>query len=943
MQKEIRYQGHTARPSDYDAPDGDLDLSLNLILEDGAVRPIHRPGEIMPPPDSGDSVVVFIHEVAGKKHYIIYNGSTHLLSWKNGENGAISPLGSIYGFEHCNAVGNVLIALTGNELHYYLWSDGSYTDLGNSLPHISLSFGLVGHPRLFSQEEGSTFDVEFDELEPRSSSGLRHDFSETNRQTVTRQIMSRLNKFIREQTVDVGRFCFPFFVRYALRLYDGSLVCHSAPVLMNPSTTPAPWVSFSAVSGPTPDTADKILDCDIMTVAADLDYGVVHDEEYQKLDKWKDIVKSIDVFISKPIYTYNQDGLITNITDTDNYRSVFIGRLLHKKVTADGDVEFPSVVTRDCMMGPVTTPDPLKLASHYMEWRFSRIRQLYFDRAYRKSSFHLPEIEEGKYRESLESCSSFYRLYSISLEDAKSESRLIIPIEKDYLQSLATREVMTDDYLSNDRLAASVSQVYNARVNLGGIRRQLFGGFSPLSMFAYCNGRITSFQAIESTVHISLDSAIDNLSVTVYVKECGETVALTSRSVNTAPWGSMKLSDGTWSQHSWGAYLFYPNTNAVKIVINSLYGSETQPSSFVADLRPHDFLNGAFVLLDYDSVRKHNYTTDSVPGTTVSPQSMLDCGNKVYTSEVNNPFYFPLLGVNTIGTGKLRGFSTAAKALSQGQFGQFPLYAFTTDGVWALQLNADGTYRAVQPVTRDVLLDGTSPLQLDSSVLFASARGIMHLSGSEAVCISDIISSDKPFNTDSLPAFQKLADLAGVSGCGSLSLSSFLPGCGMLYDYVHQRVIVYNPSFPYAYLFSLKSKAWGMITSDIASSVNSYPEALAVTSSGSLVDFSRDGQPAKGLFVTRPLKLDAPDILKTVDTVIQRGRFRKGHVQSVLYGSRDLFNWHLVWSSKDHCLRGFRGSPYKYFRIACVTSLAGGESISGASLQFTPRHTDRPR
>lgn len=111
-----------------------------------------------------------------------------------------------------------------------------------------------------------------------------------------------------------------------------------------------------------------------------------------------------------------------------------------------------------------------------------------------------------------------------------------------------------------------------------------------------------------------------------------------------------------------------------------------------------------------------------------------------------------------------------------------------------------------------------------------------------------------------------------------------------------------------------------------------------------MVNFAHtDGNAVSGLLVTRPLKLETPDVLKTIDTIIQRGHFRKGHVQSALYGSRDLYNWHLVWSSKDHYLRGFRGTPYKYFRIACVTNLSDDESIFGASLQFTPRLTNQPR
>lgn len=86
-----------------------------------------------------------------------------------------------------------------------------------------------------------------------------------------------------------------------------------------------------------------------------------------------------------------------------------------------------------------------------------------------------------------------------------------------------------------------------------------------------------------------------------------------------------------------------------------------------------------------------------------------------------------------------------------------------------------------------------------------------------------------------------------------------------------------------------------------------------------------------------------PDLLKTVDTVIQRGNFKKGHIQSLLYGSRNLSDWHLVWSSKDHFLRGFSGTPYKYFRIVCIVGFEEGESLFGASIQFNPRQNNQLR
>jgi hypothetical protein len=166
----------------------------------------------------------------------------------------------------------------------------------------------------------------------------------------------------------------------------------------------------------------------------------------------------------------------------------------------------------------------------------------------------------------------------------------------------------------------------------------------------------------------------------------------------------------------------------------------------------------------------------------------------------------------------------------------------------------------------------------------------------------------------------------------------------MIYDYAHQRIIIFNTAFSYAYVYSLKSRMWGMMYANFDYTVNAYPDAMAVTKDNKLVSFSdTDDTTIKGLFVTRPLKLEAPDIHKTINTVIQRGHFQRGDVETVLYGSRDLYNWRLVWSSRDHYLRGFSGTPYKYFRIAGLTTLTDGKSLFGASVEFKQRLTNNLR
>lgn len=942
MNQEIKYSGFSAVPSDYECQDGSLAVSINLLPENGALQPVLPPSQVMQLEDG--EVVKYIHKTSAFTHYIVYSSKTYKISSVDKGTSNRVDFGTLYSVSHFNAVGNTLLAFTNQGFYYYLWKNNTYIKLGDHIPDIEVSFGLVGHPRLFSlsDDSKSTFNISFDGI---SEDALYNELSETNKTKITDQIMAKVNKFVAQETVNKGRFCFPFFVRYALRLFDGSLVYHSAPILMNPSTKAAPIVWWNRAKGKNSYTEAT---CDLMLVAASLDYKVVRNSDSYDLDDWSDIIKSIDVFISKPIYTYDQNGKITSFADTDNYTSKFIGRLY-----ADNKDSVSSSKAEDKLLGAFSSKDFL---NYYCEWSYAQIYAMYYssDRTYPATTFHLPEFTDGKVTETLKNTSTFYKLCSIEIADALADNkRKDIVVDDEYLQSLVTREAMTDDYLTRDQLHADYSFVYNSRLNLAGLKRKPFCGFLAQSMFAYCDGRY-KWQPNGTTLNITMDAfSTDEYQIAVYIKENGGEYVVQSGTGYYGLFGmqlfnSSDMTSGgvaTKSKHSWGCYVFYPNPNAYKMVIYN-YNSPC----YAIDLKQHEFLNGAFAVLDYELVREKNFTSlPSLYPTEYDDTFPIEIANKIYTSEVNNPFYFPLLGINTVGTGEIKGICSAAKALSQGQFGQFPLYAFTTEGVWALEVSSSGTYSARQPITRDVCINPDGITQLDSAVLFPTDRGIMLISGSQTQCISEAINSEYPFDATQLPGFTKLHAMLGhepsTDKClPTLPFTQFLKKCQMIYDYVHQRVIVYAPSITYAYVYSLKTQQWGMIFSNIASHLNSYPDALAVDADNAVLNFSvPKAEQVKCLYTTRPLKLEAANVLKTIDCIIQRGFFRKGNVATALYGSRDLVNWHLVWSSKDHYLRGFRGSPYKYFRIAGVATLNADENIFGASVQFSPRQANQPR
>lgn len=916
MIQDIKYNVYSANPSDYECPDGDLALSLGLVPEDGSLHPVMPPKTILAL-DKG-LAVVHIHETNAFKHYVVGDSSGNLF-WIDADDGQCTrkPLlstGSSVVTYQINSIGNVVVVLTEAGMRYLLWKSetGEYKDLGSGLPEISISFGL----RRSLKEHGSTTV----QLPHQLGAGRPADNGQStreNRAAITEQLLGLVNEAIAVNSKD-GYFTYPFFVRYALRLYDGSLTRHSAPVLMPCVSGTNPFVGCSI-----PDGLYSEFQAGVYSYRFRLDYALVADgtgstpeDAKEHLSDFADIVKSVDIFVSAPIYTYDQNGECDE--PMHKYKNLF---------SLSWDGAFSS--------------------SDHAVYKWT-------DVTHEGDVVPLPERDAEDVFQDIRDCGTFYLLDSIPIGELATK-RTVINVEESYLSSLVAREQMSDDYGSHDTLIPMYSHVYNSRLNLANIGKRYFGGFDPASMFCFCGLAARSEVYVPqsppraSAASPGSNDNEDEESPAINVPLCYVYIRDPSSGevqVYNGSMSMMNISDGSPL-----LYMFYPDTNAYKARLYVEAGDNMWRVAEV-NLVPHDFLNGAYYFNGWDGVDiTSGELTDVRP---VPAQTTVDVGSKLYCSEVNNPFFFPLSGIITVGIGRILGISSAAKALSQGQFGQFPLYAFTTDGVWALEISSTGTYSARQPITRDVCVNADSITQIDSAVLFATARGIMLVSGSQVLCLSDSLKAEDIFTPTDLPKHDGLLKVfnskatkdeqLAAADIAMLPFADFLKQCRMIYDYVGQRIVVYNPNVRYAYVFSLKSKSWGMMQCDIKSSVNSYPEALAMDGNSRLVNFSlADAEGITALVVTRPFKLGDPGVFKTVDTVIQRGYFKRGHVAQVLYGSNDLFNWLPVWSSVDKYMRGFRGSPYKFFRLALICNLDKSESVLGCSVQFEVRMNDQPR
>ena len=948
MIKEIKYGGYTASPSDYDSPDGDLAALMNLVKDDYGLNAI-RNAAVVYQPNSND-MVVYIHETSVYKHLIILNSSTNSVRWvdivshPNGtktyeDGGKVRDFASTIKFFKFSSIGNILLILTDVGIQYCLWERGMYDYLGTHIPEMPISFGLKAE----SIKEADT------------AGGDNVVWSDGHVNTSYRDhYMALINNFIVKYTKK-HKFIMPFFVRYAYRLYDGSLHMASAPVFMCCATGAVPYIMIKGM-----ESEHSNVRTEVFAAVHTLDYAVTQQYAIDQVQKWKDIVKSVDIFISKPIYKIdinNNDFLWKTSGGAERLTKI---ESVCKRMTNVGSSWRPT----SCFPNPYQRTNYFDL--YDLAFPYSNTEAKVSDE-YLKPR----ERNQEEFLNDIKNCHDFYFLASIPIEELSTERKDVpMPTEEEYMvtATLVQKENMAsslNEFRSHDTLVPRHCYVYNNRLNISNIYRKLFYGYDMATQMQFTDGYVFDKPNVVNGVHQSNESLAWNnnrkhICFYFFIREEDEKEYVVAHHKIYQEEKRSGQVYGRYGAASVLRYIFFPNSRAYKCVVD-MYDSADPDGTIPiggkycmqVELKPHDFLDGAY-WFDMDGIEQDKYGFGNA-SPTLSDNALVNITSKVYTSEVNNPFIFPVTGINTVGTGVILSLCSATKALSQGQFGQFPLYAFTTEGVWAMEVSSTGLYSAKQPITRDVCINADSITQLDSAVLFTTDRGIMLISGSNSQCISDTIDYPQVFSIDSMPQADKLVTMAGFKDedFAYVPFRDYLLGCRMIYAYTQQRVIVYNPAHSYAYVYSLKTKTWGMMQSSVADNVPSYPEALAMLKDGTLVDFCTDAaqqqdedghlQGIKGLLITRPLKLDAPDLLKTIDTAIQRGNFRKGSIKSALYGSRDLQNWSLIWTSQDHYLRGFRGTPYKYFRFALLCDMQPDESLFGATIQYTPRLLNQPR
>ena len=593
----------------------------------------------------------------------------------------------------------------------------------------------------------------------------------------------------------------------------------------------------------------------------------------EDLSNWTDIISSIDIFVSPQVMRADNSQLVYILYGEEKFESSLTW---HKPPYSYSVGRFQ---------------DTSYFTKTEFDWELEN--GLY-------KFFKLPLKDEEAFLQDVNGSVSFYKVRSIPLSKVVelSSSTLLPVIERSIvLSNLPQMESLPDssDYQSHDTISASRSHVYNQRLHLFDINRTLFGGFSPEVMWPHT------------------DSVGSNeVVVSVYVSaEDGSTRIVRTVSPFCKPYVV-------------GRFLYYPDPNATRMLITM--GS----LSYDIPLQPHPLLNGAYYLfMDTEPTA----VSSGAPAVYNPPIVM---SNKVYTSEVGNPFYFPLEGIYTVGTGQIYGLSSVATALSQGQFGQFPLMIFCSDGNYAMSVNDEGRYSAIHPMQRDVCVNPNAIVQMDSEVLFISSRGVMITSGASANCIS----SELDGVPDTLPPqFEEWLHPSGHP-------SDFFKSCRVAYDYTNRRLIFFPSDGAVCWIYSIEGAFWSTgAWGAIISAVNVFPYSYIQASDRNIYMLSDGygyaGETESGLIFTRPVKLGSFS-MKKIHSISVQGIFSSDQKISV-YGSNDARTWQYLGTSDSSEVVSMPGRTFKYWRFAIETSLSPAENISAIRIHYEVRKERRMR
>lgn len=908
----IQLRGISRNPSDRITDDGGCADSLNAYISDSEIAPINAAvpcnDEFGLKQDGTSYEPVYVHKTNEYEHFIVHNRTHGELAYVS--NDVYTPiLQTRDDINKITHVGNTLVIATSSQVVFFLFRDGKYMMINlNEEILPKLSFVNVNQPN--GGKDGVTYDVwSYDQYEsdwnvmPNGNPTRNYEVTDEQQKDALSKLWQTYRAMI-DNNKALGCFSEPVMLRYAVRMFDGSYLWTSPPIMVGSSLTKdidptIPFGNFGNVSTPVnafiANKHDTRSSQTYIQLATPYKIGVnFYRTDY--INSLKDIISSIDVFMSAPIDFYPDGetkvkGEYDKTVSDDYYNSCY-------RLTFD----------------PVNSEDPKKIEDAVL------------------------------------SASTFFLAKRYMLEDIPEGMDIL---SDDFLgENLFTKERFDDSKIATFIANAQSVGSYNSRLIAVGYDEIISRGIGVL------NGQhANAFESVAEDVLTNVTYAFayhisgKNLIIRDMDAKSGGSAYRMAPDVGKGSMDRNEIVDTLSTPYAW---ISHPDPECTKVSIR-MYNEGVLVSGYELEMKPHPFLSCSYAFL---GIGNRIYKADmegkgDIDNYTDKP--IAKNRNKVAISTSANPFAFALTGRLTFGS-DVRALAIASEPMSVGQFGQFPIYFFADDGIYTTEITPDGNFGSRPTfVSGDVCSSPSKIVPTKDTVFFMSRRGLIGISGRQTICVSEHMNGHAYNIPEEILPLIELADFEGMAD-KDVPVESFgnymhRSGTKIAYDYEGERLICFNSAYDYQYAYSLKTQTWHRTKYGKLSTVlNLYPRCIitqmssrrqgdVIVTTYPLMDISLVNDPSippkKIMVVSRPFDLQEPDVLKTITDVRVRGSFAKGAVKFILEGSQDGINFYTIST--------LRGKAWKMFRIIILGNLDVYERISWIDIMYDSRFTNRLR
>lgn len=555
---------------------------------------------------------------------------------------------------------------------------------------------------------------------------------------------------------------------------------------------------------------------------------------------------------------------------------------------------------------------------------------------------------------SLEEGTDFYLIKSFPVEENFSDVFPLINNLVDDFRDLETKPSLPSDNFTHHRIHGSSLFAYNDRIFINDITTKLYEGYSVSSFLTTISGGITD-AGTSYDVHFEVDIQTGD----------GKKIV---RNTDTMHFFK-SVSEPTVPAFMFKRYFAYPDARATTLRIYIETATDLKLIATLS-LTPNEMLNMAI----YNKVSASlpvtygDYTyTGAVSGSDVlsAIDDTYNDKNRIQATELSNPFYYPAINSYRVGNGRVLGLSTNALAISAGQFGEYPLFCFTEDGIWALMIgNGEVLISSIKPLSRKVCNNPASLTMIDGGTVFTTEKGLWIISGASPIEIGSLAEgreTSKLFGN---------ADYANVGNDpATFEIKDFLCGCDFL-DYIAGAIIAWEPEnreiilsnniFNYSWVYSVDHKMWYKISEVWDRFISDFPVTYGYRTIDSVYNqcnlcIEDYDPPLVTVYAeTRPLKL-SPSLYKKIERLVVGGYLNEISNSGVtypfsltLFGSSDGNTWYLLNASntflaQNRLIIGRSSFSCQYFILIIGGQVDEHSFITHIEAEFTQRYDNKLR